>query len=61
MIEKLRGLHLNRAAELAEVAVEETLTFIPRALGRIRTKNPLERILCEFRRRTRLVGSFPDG
>ncbi len=28
---------------------------------RIRTSNPLERLLREIRRRTRLVGAFPDG
>jgi transposase-like protein len=64
MIEKLRGLHLSRAAELVEMAVEETLAyyaFPEEHWRRIRTNNPLERILREIRRRTRVVGAFPDG
>src|SRR5246500_5623341 len=28
---------------------------------KIRTNNPLERIMKEIRRRTRVVGAFPDG
>src|SRR5262249_21587715 len=62
--EKLRGLRLSRAAELVETAVEETLTyyaFPEEHWRRIRTNNPLERILREIRRRTRVVGAFPDG
>ena len=48
VIEKLRGLRLSRAAELAETAVEATLTyyaFPEEHWRRIRTNNPLERIL----------------
>ena len=50
VIEKLRGLRLSRAAELVETAVEETLTyyaFPEEHWRRIRTNNPLERILRE--------------
>jgi hypothetical protein len=64
VIEKLRGLRLSRAAKLVEAAVEETLTyyaFPEEHWRRIRTNNPLERILREIRRRTRVVGAFPDG
>jgi putative transposase len=64
VIEKLRGLHLSRAAELVEMAIEETLAyyaFPEEHWRRIRTNNPLERILREIRRRTRVVGAFPDG
>lgn len=42
----------------------ETLTyydFPSEHWRRIRTNNPLERILREVRRRTRVVGAFPDG
>jgi transposase-like protein len=44
--------------------VEETLTyyaFPEEHWRRIRTNNPLERLLREIRRRTRVVGAFPDG
>src|SRR5262249_15941528 len=64
VVEKLRGLRLSRAAELVEAAIEETLAyyaFPEEHWRRIRTNNPLERILREIRRRTRVVGAFPDG
>jgi transposase-like protein len=44
--------------------VEETLSYMqfPTEHWRqIRTNNPLERIMREIRRRTRVVGAFPDG
>ena len=64
VIEKLHGLRLTKAAELTEAGVEETLTyyaFPEEHWRRIRTNNPLERLLREIRRRTRVVGAFPDG
>src|SRR3974390_252092 len=64
VIEKLRGLRLTKAAELVETAVDETLAyyaFPEEHWRRIRTTHPLERILRRIRRRTRVVGAFPDG
>jgi putative transposase len=64
VIGKLREQRLTRAAELVESGIEETLSyyaFPEEHWRRVRTNNPLERILREIRRRTRVVGSFPDG
>jgi transposase-like protein len=64
VIEKLRDSRLIGTAELVETVVEETLTyygFPEEHWRRIWTNNPLERILREIRRRTRVVGAFPDG
>lgn len=64
VIEKLRAQRLTKAAELVETSVHETLAyyaFPDEHWRRIRTNNPLERILREIRRRTRVVGAFPDG
>jgi putative transposase len=61
---KLREQRMTKAAELLEGGIEETLayyTFPEEHWRRIRTNNPLERILREIRRRTRVVGAFPDG
>jgi putative transposase len=64
VIAKLRALRLTAAAELATASFEETLSyysFPEEHWRRIRTNNPLERVLREIRRRTRVVGAFPDG
>ena len=45
-------------------SAHETLTyyaFPSEHWRRIRTNNPLERLMKEIRRRTRVVGAFPDG
>lgn len=64
VIEKLKTMKLSIAAKTVEEGVHETLTYtiFPREHWRsIRTNNPMERINREIRRRTRVVGNFPDG
>ena len=64
VLAKLRGMRLPGAAEIVSQGIEETLCYMtfPREHWiRIRTNNGLERIMREIRRRTRVVGAFPDG
>lgn len=61
---KLRRERLGKAASILESGIEETLSYydFPSEHWRnIRTNNPLERLNREIRRRTNVVGSFPDG
>lgn len=61
---RLREMKLKNAAKKLEEGLDETLTYtlFPREhWTRIRTNNGIERIMREIRRRTRVVGSFPDG
>jgi transposase-like protein len=64
VIAKLEARRLGKAAELVRSGVHETLAYMsfPREhWQRIRTNNPLERLNLEIKRRTRVVGTFPDG
>lgn len=64
VVEKLITMKLSQAASIVREGVEETLSYMafPREHWiRIRTNNMLERIMREIRRRTRVVGNFPDG
>ena len=64
VISELRRQRLNKAADLLEESGHETLTYyaFPDSHWiKLRTNNPLERIMREIRRRTRVVGAFPDG
>jgi putative transposase len=64
VVDELRRQRMGRAAELVDAYVRETLTYyaFPDCHWiKLRTNNPLERIMREIRRRTRVVGAFPDG
>lgn len=64
VVVKLQQMKLAQAAQLVREGIEETLSYyeFPREHWRcLRTNNPLERIMREIRRRTRVVGAFPDG
>ena len=64
VVDELRRQRMGRAAELVDDHVSETLTYyaFPDSHWiKLRTNNPLERIMREIRRRTRVVGAFPDG
>jgi putative transposase len=64
VVAKLEAMKLWKAAQILREGVAETLNYMafPTEHWRqIRTNNPLERIMREIRRRTRVVGAFPDG
>ena len=64
IVADLRAARMTAAADLVEGSVQETLSYYAFPdihWQKIRTNNPLERIMKEIRRRTRVVGAFPDG
>ena len=61
---ELEASRLREAAKVVREGFAETLTYtrFPREhWRRIRTNNAIERLNREIRRRTRVVGTFPDG
>ena len=64
VVAKLREMRLGKAAEIVEHGIDETLSYYampPEHWRCIKTNNPLERLMREIRRRTRVLGAFPDG
>ena len=64
VVAELRAMKLKEAAEKVEDSIEETLSYCDfpgEHWTRIRTNNVIERLNREIRRRTRVVGMFPDG
>jgi len=59
-----RKMKLEKAAKILENGIEETLTYMDfpyEHWTRIRTNNTIERLNREVKRRTKVVGTFPDG
>jgi len=64
VVEELRAMKRKEAAKKAEDGVEETLTYCEFPFEHwtgIRSNDVIERLNREIRRRTRVVGTFPDG
>ena len=64
VISRLREMKLNKAADKLENGLEETLTYMDFPSEHwlhIRTNNIIERVNREIKRRTRVIGTFPDG
>lgn len=62
--EQLKEMKLHQAAKKLEDGIEETLAYMLFPMEhwtRIRTNNTIERLNREIRRRTKVVGTFPDG
>ena len=54
-------MKLKEAAKKVEDGIEETLTYCDFPSEHWTQHNAIKRLNCEIRRRTRVVGTFPDG
>lgn len=61
---KLKEMKLSKASQKVSEYIHETLTYMSfpsEHWTRIRSNNVLERLNREIKRRTKVVGTFPDG
>lgn len=64
IVAELQGMKLKETARKVSESIDETLTyydFPSEHWMKICTNNTIERLNREIRRRTRVVGTFPDG
>ena len=64
MVRQIKTMRLHTAAARVEAPVQDTLTYYgypSRYWLKLKTNYPMERLLKEVRRRTKVVGAFPDG
>ena len=64
VVAALRSMKLKTAADWVAEHIDETLTYYSYPSEhwiKLKTNNPMERLLKEARRRTKVVGAFPDG
>ena len=62
--QQLREMKLTAVAKKIETGIDETLTYMNHPAqhwNKIRTTNLIERVNREIKRRTRVIGAFPDG
>lgn len=64
VVKQLREMNFTAAAKKIETGIDETLTYMnfpDQHWNKIRTTNLIERVNREIKRRTRSIGTFPDG
>jgi transposase-like protein len=64
VVEALNEMKLKTAAQWVDAHIDETLAcyaYHSEHWIKLQTNNPMERLLKEARRRTKVVGAFPDG
>ncbi len=64
VVDALNKMRLRTAAAWVAEHIDETLTYYAYPSEhwiKLKTNNPMERLLKEARRRTKVVGAFPDG